>query len=78
MTLSLSIHTGAICPNLKSNPLSSLYSHVGSPVSHCPLQISFLKDKSRPLTTFSHPFCLSCTYHWTKMVHLKSLSPSDS
>lgn len=69
--LSLSIRTGAISFNLKRNPLSSLYPPVGSPVSHCPLQIIFLKDKSHSLTALSHPFCQSCAYRLTKMVHTK-------
>lgn len=43
MVLSLDIYTGAISPNLKSNPISSLYSYLGSPISHSPLQIIFLK-----------------------------------
>lgn len=63
MVLSLDIYTGAISPNLKRNPISSLYSYLDSPISHFPLQIIFLKDKSSSLALLFHTYsiCLKAT-----------------
>ena len=58
MILSPDIYTGAISPNLKRNPMSSLYSYIGSPIAHFLLQIIFLKDKSSPLTLLSHTYSI--------------------
>lgn len=58
MILSPDIYTGAISPNLKRNPISSLYSYIGSPNAHFLLQIIFLKDKSSSLTLLSHTYSI--------------------